>query len=285
MSDVDSSKINVSNVIWLLILLMSYVVLFRAYFIGVKFKYKLSMLFYVLYMLSLVLSSLFCVFGSILAIFRIINYNKNINIIQVGLIGCGGLFLYLFSLQIYFKLIYAFKGTLYAISSFKKKLFVINLIIGLISLLLCIIFIPISLEFGSLFAMPAIVIYNFISILMIYIFIKNLLSLITNSIEKNNESKMIHSIVKYILTSLIGYTSTIILLTLDTILIQFTNDILLVGILFILNGFINLCVFYLQYSFTSNDYNIFCNKCHQCILLCVNNNRIKMEQINDNIYP
>ena len=168
------------------------------------------------------------------------------------------------------KLTAAFAGSMYSISKKQHILIMSSLVIificGILSIVL---YALISHSYGVLFVIPSLILYNFISIYMVYTFLSKLNKLIKDS-ARQDDSVMINTIVRYITTSIVAYTSSILLLGLCIILVQFPGYDQIGYTLPIIDGIINLLALYFQYNFAKNDYDKCCSLCHISVLHCLN---------------
>ena len=247
------------------------IILIRVLYMGIKHRNNLSRSFMIMYIIASILSGLFVISGISLDIMTLLRVKNLYYYICVGINTASSyFFLFAFCCQIYMKLTVAFIGTVYSISNRKHVLIITSLVVTVTFALLSIVLtVTKSTRYGILFVIPSLVLYNFISIYMVYAFISTLIKLINDSSRQNN-STMINAIVRYITTSIIAYTSSIILLGLCVALSQFSKYSQIGYTLVIIDGFTNLIAFYFQYNFAENDYNRYCIICHKCVLYHIN---------------
>ena len=249
------------------------ILLIRVIYMGIKHHNDLSKLFQVMYMISSMISGIFVITGIIIDVMKIIGYNRYYFIFNAINMAAIYLFLYAFCCQIYMKLTTAFIGSVYSISKRKHKIIISSLVFQIIFVILSVILVSmVSLEFGILCVIPAFFLYNFISIYMVYTFISTLNKLIKSSARQDN-SKMIKTVVRYSISSITAYTSSILFLGLCIVLSQFNKYEEIGYLLVIFDGFANLLALYFQYNFAENDYDICCILCHRLILQCMNSQK------------
>jgi len=107
---------------------------------------------------------------------------------------------------------------------------------------------------------------------MVIVFIKALLKFMK---QMDGDKEMINLVTKYIVTSIIAYSSSILLLGLSLFMIRASIAPDVAYLLNALDGLFNLSALYLQYNFAENDYNRCCKICHRCVLCCVGFNLSK----------
>ena len=261
--------------------------LIRVIYMGIKHRNSLSRLFMIMYFISSILSGIFVISGITTNIMELLDqYNKYFNMGTYINTMAIYFYYYLFICQIYMKLNAAFKGSIYSISKRKQTIIISSLLIIIIFELLSItLAVMVSLSVALLFVIPSWILYNFISIYMVYTFISTLIRLINNTNGPSNNPKMIKTVVIYINTSIIAYASTIVLLGLCILLVQWNSYIQIGFSLPIIDGFIGLIALYFQYNFAENDYDKCCTLCHKFILHCLyaKTNKVSINSDTNNI--